>query len=143
MDNRDSRKGEVEFQAMVTSKPSNYNSKTPGRTQAHVVVATHKEPNNKLTERVETLPDLDVGEILGNKKGGRISPLGPKIKPKIARLASPNKVVTVKAAKPNKNDPSFDIVGTPKALCSPPTTSPPSPDKHLISVVSPPSPLQK
>ena len=39
---RESRKGEVEFQAMITSKPSYYNSKTPGRTQAHVVVATQQ-----------------------------------------------------------------------------------------------------
>ena len=89
-----------------------------------------------MPERVETLPDLDVGEVLGNKKGGRISPVGPKIKPKVSnlavRLASPGKAVPVKTAKPSKKDTSFDVVGTPKEICSPPISTPQSPDKQII-----------
>ena len=101
---------------MITSKPSYYNSKIPGRTQAHVVVTSQQQQTNRQPERVETLPDLEVGEILG-KKGGRISPVIGKLKPK----ASPTKGITGKAAKPNEGvKAKFNIVGTPKAICSPP-----------------------
>ena len=74
---------------MILSKTSYYNRKTPGRTQAHVVV-TSQQQTSKPPERVETLPDLEVGEILGNKKAGRISPV-PKLKPKVAGHSSPGK----------------------------------------------------